>query len=67
MSDTPLFTWRHFEAEIILCAVRWHLRDALSDRDVEELMQERGVRVGVHTTFMQDLTLTYDTHNRSGA
>jgi transposase, IS6 family len=49
MGDSPLFEWRHFEAEIILCAVRWYLRYALSYRDVEELMQERGVRVD-HTT-----------------
>jgi transposase-like protein len=49
MSDPSLFTWRHVEADIILCAVRWYLRYALSYRDVEELLQERGVRVD-HTT-----------------
>jgi len=43
MSDPPLFKWRHFQANIILCAVRWYLRYALSYRDVEELMRERGV------------------------
>jgi transposase, IS6 family len=43
MSDASLFTWRHFEADIILGAVRWYLRDALSSRDVEELLRERGV------------------------
>jgi transposase-like protein len=26
MSHPSLFKWRHFEAEIILCAVRWYLR-----------------------------------------
>ena len=26
-------------------AVRWYLRDGLSDRDVEELLAERGVEV----------------------
>jgi transposase-like protein len=51
MSDSSLFKRRHFEAEIILCAVRWYLRDALSYRDVEELMQERGVRVDHTTVF----------------
>jgi len=25
MSDPSLFKWRHFEAAIILCAVRWYL------------------------------------------
>jgi transposase, IS6 family len=51
MSDAPLFRWRHFEADFILCAVRWYLRYALSYRDVEELMQERGVRVDHTTVF----------------
>jgi hypothetical protein len=37
MSNPALFKWRHVEAEIILCAVQWYLRYALSYRDVEEL------------------------------
>jgi transposase-like protein len=49
MSDPSLFKWRHFEADIILCAVRWYLRYALSYRDVEELLRERGVWAD-HTT-----------------
>jgi transposase, IS6 family len=51
MSDPSLFKWRHFEADIILCAVRWYLCYALSYRDVEELLQERGVRVDHTTVF----------------
>jgi transposase, IS6 family len=51
MSDLSLFKWRHFEADIILCAVRWYLRYALSYRDVEELMGERGVWVDHTTVF----------------
>jgi hypothetical protein len=51
MSDPSLFKWRHFEADIILCAVRWYLRYALSYRDVEELMRERGVWVDHTTVF----------------
>ena len=51
MSDPPLLKWRHFEADIILCAVRWYLRYALSYRDVEELMRERGVWVDHTTVF----------------
>src|SRR5690242_3919420 len=39
------FKWRHFEAEIILLCVRWYLRYALSYRDLEELMAERGLSV----------------------
>jgi transposase, IS6 family len=51
MGDSSLFKWRHFEADIILCAVRWYLRYAVSYRDVEELMQERGVWVDHTTVF----------------
>ena len=42
MDQPPLFKWRHFVGEIIVCGVRWYLRYALSYRDVEELMRERG-------------------------
>jgi transposase-like protein len=51
MSDLSLFKWRHFQADIILCAVRWYLRYALSYRDVEELLRERGVWVDHTTVF----------------
>jgi len=44
------FKWRHFEAEIILLCVRWYLRYALSYRDLEERMAERGLEVD-HTTI----------------
>ena len=52
MSGSALFKWRHFEAEIILCAVRWYLGYTLSYRDVEELLRERGVWVD-HTTIFR--------------
>jgi transposase-like protein len=45
-----LFKWRHFEPEIIVCAVRWYLRFSLSCRDVEELLVERGLPAD-HTTI----------------
>jgi IS6 family transposase len=51
MPQAPLFKWHHFTAEVILCAVRWYLRYALSYRDVEELMRERGVVVDHTTVF----------------
>ena len=51
MDKPPLFTWRHLTGEIIVCGVRWYLRYALSYRDVEELMQERGVSVDHTTVF----------------
>ncbi len=45
-----LFKWRHFQADIILLCVRWYLRYALSYRDLEEMMLERGLHVD-HTTI----------------
>ena len=44
-----IFKWRQTEPGIILCAVRWYLRYSLSLRDVEELLEERGLKVD-HTT-----------------
>ena len=34
MSEPSLFTWRHLEVDIILCAVRWYLgqREGTCDR-----------------------------------
>jgi transposase, IS6 family len=51
MSDPPLFKWRHCQADIILCAVRWYLWYALSYRDVAELMRARDVVVDHTTVF----------------
>ncbi|MCP4416182.1 MAG: IS6 family transposase, partial [Chloroflexi bacterium] len=42
------FKWRHFAPKIILLCVRWYLRYALSYRDLEEMMTERGLSI-VHT------------------
>ena len=50
MAETDLFKWRHHESEIILLCVRWYLRYALSYRDIEEMMNERGLSVA-HTTI----------------
>jgi IS6 family transposase len=44
-----IFKWRQTEPNFILCAVRWYLRYSLSLRDVEELLEERGLNVD-HTT-----------------
>src|SRR5215469_15955829 len=44
-----IFKWRQTEPGIILCAVRWYLRCSFSVRDVEELLEERGLNVD-HTT-----------------
>jgi hypothetical protein len=39
------FKGRHFQADIILICTRWYLRYALSYRDIEEMMTERGLSV----------------------
>jgi hypothetical protein len=40
------FKWKHFEGEIILLCVRWYLKYALSYRNLEEIMLERGLSQG---------------------
>jgi IS6 family transposase len=55
MDKPPLCTWRHCAGEIIVCGVRWYLRDALSYRNVEELLRERGVCIA-HTTVLYLIT-----------
>jgi len=47
MSD---FKWKHFTGEIILGCVRWYCKYGISYRDLEEMMQKRGVEVD-HTTL----------------
>jgi transposase-like protein len=44
-----IFKSRQTEPGLILCAVRWYLRYSLSLRDVEELLEERGLNFD-HTT-----------------
>ena len=46
------FKWKHFEGEIILKTVRWYLKYALSYKNLEEIMAERGINVD-HTTIMR--------------
>jgi len=50
MSAQSLFKWRHFLPEVILLNVRWYCRYALSYRNLEEMMQERGIEVD-HSTL----------------
>ncbi len=49
-SQNP-FKWRHFQSDIILLCVRWYLRYALSYRDLEEMMMERGITVDHSTIY----------------
>ena len=48
MSDD--FKWRHYRGEVILWAVRWYCRYGISYRDLEEMLEKRGVDVD-HTTI----------------
>ena len=50
MRTGSLFKWRHFLLELIRLNVRWSYRYALSYRDLEEMMAERGVAVD-HSTI----------------
>ena len=50
MASQSLFKWRHFLPEIIVLNVRGYCRYALSYRDLEEMMAERGVEVD-HSTL----------------
>ena len=50
MSTPSLFKWRHFLPEIILLNLRWYCRYALSYRDLEEMMAERGIELD-HSTI----------------
>jgi IS6 family transposase len=50
MAEQISFTWRHFQADMILLCVRWYVRYSLSYRDLEEMMLERGLHVD-HTTM----------------
>src|ERR1700675_4272524 len=50
MATRPtIFKWRQTDPALILCAMRWYLRYSLSLRDVEELLEERGLEAD-HTT-----------------
>lgn len=44
------FGGRHFKQKLILQSVRWYLAYALSYRDIEEMLQERGISVD-HSTI----------------
>ncbi len=44
------FSGRHYPVSIILQAVRWYVSYALSYRNIEEMMKERGIMVD-HTTL----------------
>src|SRR4051794_17678767 len=52
------FKGAHFVKDIILTCVRWYLASPVSDRQLEELMQEHGVSVDHATIHRWVLTYT---------
>ena len=46
------FKGRPFQGEVVLWAVRWHCRYAVSYRGLESMMTERGVAVD-HSTVLR--------------
>ncbi len=44
--------WKHFHREVILLNVRWYLAYPLSYRNLEEMMEDRGIDVD-HTTIFR--------------
>ena len=52
------FAGFRFPPDVIVIAVRWHLRFGLSYRDVEELLTERGVEVDHVTIYRWVLRFT---------
>jgi len=47
-----LFKYRHFDREIIILCVRWHVGYKLTYRDLVEMMADRGVELA-HTTVLR--------------
>jgi IS6 family transposase len=52
MTQGKDFKGRQFTAEVILWAVRWYLMFPISYRDLELMLQDRGVAVD-HTTLFR--------------
>ena len=52
MADSDLFKGRHFDEQVIVLRVRWHLSYKLSSRDLVNMMDERGI-VLAHTTILR--------------
>lgn len=53
-----------FPKEIVLLAVRWYLRHGLSYRDLEEMLEERGVCLDQHDDLSLGATLHAAAHRR---
>jgi transposase, IS6 family len=51
MNLSSPFKWRHYQSEVILLCVRWYLSYPLSDRQIAEMVNERGVEIHHSTVF----------------
>ena len=58
------FSGRHYPKDLILQTVRWYLRYSLSYRDMEEILEERGVEID-HTTPYRWGNCSYSIGNNS--
>jgi transposase-like protein len=43
--NSSSFKWRHYAPDVTLPCVRWYCKYALSYRDLEKMMRERGLNV----------------------
>jgi transposase-like protein len=67
MEKQNLFKWKHYQPDIILLTVRWHLLYNLSFRDLVDMMEERGLSMVTKAAkrfFKKALVACYSTSPR---
>ena len=65
MNSKQPFKWKHYQGEIILLCVRWYLKYALSYRNLEEIMTERGLSVDHTTIYRWVMSYAHEIEKRS--
>jgi len=58
-----LFKWKHYQSDIIILCVRWYLKYPLSYRNLQEMMEERGLFIN-HSTIYRWVVEYSPTFNR---
>jgi transposase-like protein len=61
--EKRVFKGRHFDASLILLCVRWYLSYGLSNRNLEEMIAERGISVDHSTIHRWVLRYAPKLHN----